>query len=36
MLYIGEEIGNGNPPRVDIAVDPVDGQPCFPKASTTP
>jgi fructose-1,6-bisphosphatase II len=25
MLYIGEEIGNGNPPRVDIAVDPVDG-----------
>lgn len=25
MLYIGEEIGNGNPPRVDIAVDPVEG-----------
>ena len=25
MLYIGEEIGNGLPPRVDIAVDPVDG-----------
>lgn len=25
MLFIGEEIGNGNPPRVDIAVDPVDG-----------
>jgi fructose-1,6-bisphosphatase II len=25
MLYIGEEIGNGMPPRVDIAVDPVDG-----------
>jgi fructose-1,6-bisphosphatase II len=25
MLYIGEEIGNGEPPRVDIAVDPVDG-----------
>jgi fructose-1,6-bisphosphatase II len=25
MLYIGEEIGNGRPPHVDIAVDPVDG-----------
>src|SRR5437762_2255352 len=25
MLYIGEEIGNGNDPKVDIAVDPVDG-----------
>jgi fructose-1,6-bisphosphatase II len=25
MLYIGEEIGNGNPPQVDIAVDPVEG-----------
>src|SRR5439155_10120000 len=25
MLYIGEEIGNGLPPRVDVAVDPVDG-----------
>jgi fructose-1,6-bisphosphatase II len=25
MLYIGEQIGNGNPPRVDVAVDPVDG-----------
>ena len=25
MLYIGEAIGNGQPPRVDIAVDPVDG-----------
>ncbi|MBA2449425.1 MAG: class II fructose-bisphosphatase [Chloroflexi bacterium] len=25
MLYIGESIGNGMPPRVDIAVDPVDG-----------
>src|SRR5881628_2175262 len=25
MLYIGEHIGNGNEPRVDIAVDPVDG-----------
>ncbi|HET9199712.1 MAG TPA: class II fructose-bisphosphatase [Dehalococcoidia bacterium] len=25
MLYIGEAIGNGNPPLVDIAVDPIDG-----------
>ena len=25
MLYIGEAIGNGTPPRVDIAVDPIDG-----------
>jgi fructose-1,6-bisphosphatase II len=25
MLYNGERIGNGRPPRVDVAVDPVDG-----------
>jgi fructose-1,6-bisphosphatase II len=25
MLYIGETIGTGQPPRVDIAVDPIDG-----------
>lgn len=25
MLYIGEQIGNGNPPMVDIAVDPLEG-----------
>jgi len=25
MLYNGEEIGDGNPPLVDIAVDPIDG-----------
>jgi fructose-1,6-bisphosphatase II len=25
MLYIGEEVGNGSPPQVDIAVDPIDG-----------
>ncbi len=25
MLYIGERIGNGTPPEVDVAVDPVDG-----------
>ena len=25
MLYNGENIGDGTPPRVDIAVDPIDG-----------
>jgi fructose-1,6-bisphosphatase II len=25
MLYNGERIGNGQPPKVDIAVDPIDG-----------
>lgn len=25
MLYIGEVLGNGHPPSVDIAVDPVEG-----------
>jgi fructose-1,6-bisphosphatase II len=25
MLYIGEKIGSGEPPAVDIAVDPIDG-----------
>ncbi len=25
MLYIGEHVGNGNAPQVDIAVDPVEG-----------
>ncbi|MDH4146414.1 MAG: class II fructose-bisphosphatase, partial [Acidimicrobiia bacterium] len=25
MLYNGERIGNGQPPAVDIAVDPIDG-----------
>lgn len=25
MLYIGERLGNGTPPAVDIAVDPVEG-----------
>ncbi len=25
MLYNGEEIGDGSPPHVDIAVDPIDG-----------
>src|ERR1051325_512222 len=25
MLYNGERVGNGEPPAVDIAVDPIDG-----------
>lgn len=25
MLYIGERIGTGEPPQVDVAVDPIDG-----------
>jgi fructose-1,6-bisphosphatase II len=25
MLFIGEKIGTGQPPKVDIAVDPIDG-----------
>ena len=25
MLFNGEEIGDGSPPRVDIAVDPLGG-----------
>ena len=25
MLYNGEEVGNGNGPQVDVAVDPIDG-----------
>ena len=25
MLYIGEQVGNGNAPAVDVAVDPIDG-----------
>ena len=25
MLFIGEQVGNGNQPQVDVAVDPIDG-----------
>ena len=32
MLYNGEEIGNGQAPQVDIAVDPVDGTTLTAKA----
>jgi len=32
MLYNGEEIGNGQDPQVDVAVDPVDGTTLTAKA----
>ena len=32
MLYNGEQVGNGSPPAVDIAVDPVDGTTLTAKA----
>lgn len=32
MLYIGEELGNGNGPAVDIAVDPLEGTTLCAKA----
>ena len=32
MLYNGEQVGNGSPPEVDIAVDPVDGTTLTAKA----
>jgi fructose-1,6-bisphosphatase II len=32
MLYNGERVGNGAPPEVDIAVDPVDGTTLTAKA----
>jgi len=25
MLYNGEQVGNGQPPQVDVAVDPLEG-----------
>jgi fructose-1,6-bisphosphatase II len=25
MLYVGEQVGTGSPPTVDVAVDPIDG-----------
>jgi fructose-1,6-bisphosphatase II len=34
MLFNGEEIGNGAPPVVDIAVDPVDGTTLASKSMT--
>src|SRR2546428_8812859 len=31
MLYIGEKIGTGDPPEVDVAVDPIDGSTLLAK-----
>ena len=28
MLYIGEKVGAGTPPQVDVAVDPLENQSC--------
>src|SRR6202521_3565252 len=38
MLYIGEKIGTGEPPQVDVAVDPIDGTTLLSKgfANATP
>ena len=27
MLFIGEKLGTGNGPKLDIAVDPLEGNP---------
>ena len=35
MLYIGEELGTGNGPEVDIAVDPLEGTNIVAKADGT-
>src|SRR5260370_37928099 len=32
MLYIGEEVGNGTPPELDVAGGPADGKPRHPAA----
>lgn len=34
MLYIGERVGAGVPPRVDVAVDPLEGTNIVAKGST--
>ncbi|MDD2421712.1 MAG: class II fructose-bisphosphatase [Heliobacteriaceae bacterium] len=34
MLYIGEKLGNGDPPAIDIAVDPLEGTNIVAKGLT--
>lgn len=34
MLYIGERVGNGGGPRVDVAVDPVEGTNLLARGAT--
>ena len=36
MLYNGEEVGNGDGPDCDFAVDPVDGTTLMARACPTP
>src|SRR2546429_7932450 len=33
MLYIGEQIGTGDPPHVDVAGDPIDGTTLLTKGT---
>ena len=35
MLYIGEKVGTGKGPRIDIALDPLEGTPLTAKAMAT-
>src|SRR5881396_441107 len=36
MLFNGEEVGNGQPPEVDVAVDPLEGSPLTPGGRPNP
>src|SRR3954468_2111283 len=36
MLANGEQVGNGDPPQVDIAVDPLEGTPLPPPGAADP
>ncbi len=35
MLYCGEKIGTGQPPQVDVALDPLDGTTIISQASVS-
>ena len=35
MLYIGEEVGLGNGPKIDIALDPLEGTTITAKVLAT-
>ena len=36
MLYIGEEVGTGEGPEIDIALDPLEAPPFAPSAGRIP
>src|ERR1041384_253040 len=36
MLYIGEKVGSGHGPRIDIALDPLEGTTINAKGGSTP